>query len=186
MIPDPNPGAHNLVFFSWADASVTKSRSPMKKTAAIKLLSGAFRLFPSSPLRDCVVTSKTSSLSFRPQGEILDPSHSFGMTTRSWAIATQSPAGEDKGGAGLFPSHLHPVPSNALRTGLSPSSGKERCRMCTNVKITLCIVSRQNACSLIFHVTTHSTFLPSFCATPMKCRPFRGSVPSSDRDASHR
>jgi hypothetical protein len=138
------------------------------------------------PLGDCVVTSKTSSLSFRPQGEILDPSHSFGMTTRSWAIATQSPAGEDKGGAGLFPSHLHPVPSNALRTGLSPSSGKERCRMCTNVKITLCIVSRQNACSLIFHVTTHSTFLPSFCATPMKCRPFRGSVPSSDRDASHR
>ena len=49
MIPDPNPGAHNLIFFSWADASVTKSRSPVRKIAATNLLSGAFRLFPSSP-----------------------------------------------------------------------------------------------------------------------------------------
>jgi NitT/TauT family transport system substrate-binding protein len=34
------------------------------------------------------------SLSFRPQGEILDPSHSFGMTTCSSAIATQSRRGK--------------------------------------------------------------------------------------------
>jgi hypothetical protein len=31
-------------------------------------------------------TSKTSSLSFRPQGEILDPSHSFRMIMRSWLL----------------------------------------------------------------------------------------------------
>jgi hypothetical protein len=33
-------------------------------------------------------------LSFRPQGEILDPSHPFGMTTHLPRIATQSLAGE--------------------------------------------------------------------------------------------
>src|ERR1700746_2318655 len=41
-----------------------------------------------SSLEDHVVIPKTSSpltsLSFRPQGEILDPSHSFGMTT--WSL----------------------------------------------------------------------------------------------------
>ena len=35
-----------------------------------------------------------ATLSFRPQGEILDPSHPFGMTTRSQDIATQSLTGE--------------------------------------------------------------------------------------------
>ena len=43
--------------------------------------------------RDCVAIPKPScrsaSLSFRPEGEILDPSHPFGMTTRSSAFATQ-------------------------------------------------------------------------------------------------
>src|SRR5205823_1449003 len=60
----------------------------------------------SSPSRDCVVMLKTSSpltsLLFRPQGEILDPSHSFGMTIRSPAIATHSPTGEDKGGGVIY------------------------------------------------------------------------------------
>src|SRR5918996_3035014 len=45
------------------------------------------------PLRDCVVIPETSPrlalLSFRPQGEILDPSHSFGMTIRFSVVATQ-------------------------------------------------------------------------------------------------
>jgi hypothetical protein len=45
--------------------------------------------------RGCVAINETivsiGYLSFRPQGEILDPSHSFGMTTRLLAIATQSP-----------------------------------------------------------------------------------------------
>jgi hypothetical protein len=35
-----------------------------------------------------------ATLSFPPQGEILDPSHPFGMTTRSQDIGTQSLAGE--------------------------------------------------------------------------------------------
>src|SRR5436305_7548555 len=60
----------------------------------------------SSPSRDCVVMLKTSSpltsLSFRPQGEILDPSHSFGMTIRSPAIATHSPTGETKVGGVIY------------------------------------------------------------------------------------
>ena len=38
-----------------------------------------------------------ASLSFRPQREILDPSHSFGMTALSEGIATQSLAGEKQG-----------------------------------------------------------------------------------------
>src|SRR5947208_6491889 len=68
----------------------------------------------SSPSRDCVVMLKTSSpltsLSFRPQGEILDPSHSFGMTIRSPAIATHSPTGEERGG-GCFTlmCNQHPI-----------------------------------------------------------------------------
>src|SRR5262249_45356939 len=38
--------------------------------------------------------------------------------------------------------------------------------------------------SLIFHPSAPSTFLPSLCAVLEKCQPFRGSAPSSDRDAS--
>src|SRR5436190_5047556 len=68
----------------------------------------------SSPSRDCVVMLKTSSpltsLLFRPQGEILDPSHSFGMTIRSPAIATHSPTGETKvGGCFTLMCTQHPI-----------------------------------------------------------------------------
>ena len=49
------------------------------------------------PPRDCVAIPKISTasapLSFRPQGEILDPSHPFGMTTRH-ALRHSLPAEE--------------------------------------------------------------------------------------------
>src|ERR1700756_5724059 len=42
-----------------------------------------------------------ATLLFRPQGEILDPSHPFGMTTRSQDIGTQSTGREN-----LFPTSV--------------------------------------------------------------------------------
>src|SRR5919109_5380633 len=41
--------------------------------------------------------SPSTSLSFRPQGEILDPSHSFGMTTRSATHCDTVLLGEGRG-----------------------------------------------------------------------------------------
>ena len=38
MIPDPKPGAHNLIFFSWADTWVETNKRPITKNKMIELV----------------------------------------------------------------------------------------------------------------------------------------------------
>jgi hypothetical protein len=54
-------------------------------------------LYPSQTVSQSGNASPSTFLSFRPQGEILDPSHSFGMTTRaSNALRHSLSEGEEK------------------------------------------------------------------------------------------
>jgi hypothetical protein len=71
-----------VLLFRRCDLPIQYGKITSRQVALLKPYGVRCRRFGYfSRLGDYVVTSKTSSLSFRPQGEILDPSHSFGMTT---------------------------------------------------------------------------------------------------------